>query len=70
MIGLNVFNYFELTGNYASLRLHLKGGEDKADDPRLHAKYMGTVYPHIVDIFRSSNPGWTRTEVYLEFELV
>ena len=70
LIRFNWFNYFDSILHYASLHLHMGGVEDIYDKPRPHKKYTGTVYTYIPNCFGSSNPGWTRTEVYPKLELV
>ena len=63
LIWLNLFHYFEFTGQYASLHLHMEGGEDIADELIPHTEYRGTVYTYITDSFGSSSLGCPRTEI-------
>ena len=69
-VWLNLFDYFVLTEHYASLHLHVEGGEYIADETRPHTKYTGLVNPLFPNSFGSSNPVCPHREVYPKLELV
>ena len=69
-IWLNLFNYFESTGNYSYLCHHVQGGEDIFDELIPRAIYTGRLYPYITNGFGSSNTVWPRRDVYPKLELV